>query len=148
MNEGEPEIGYAKKCDIWTWKKKHLFLDISSTNIHTLVPSLYQCVEIRSTEVFWLLSQPLPHLRFNLFVSAKILQRLSTQLWTLRDKHFPPQTGNISLWISFVLSSFTHINRTTERCSSVAQARSTVAILTTETSPWTYACASATLRYT
>jgi hypothetical protein len=31
------------------------------------------------------------------------------QLWTaLRDNHFPPQTGNISLWISFALSSFAH----------------------------------------
>jgi hypothetical protein len=37
--------------DIRTWKK-HLFLDISSTNIDTLVPSLYQCVETRSIEVF------------------------------------------------------------------------------------------------
>jgi hypothetical protein len=33
--------------------KKHLFLYISSTNIDTLVPSLYQCVETRSVEVFW-----------------------------------------------------------------------------------------------
>jgi hypothetical protein len=31
---------------------KHLFLGISSTNIDTLVPSLYQCVEIRNIEVF------------------------------------------------------------------------------------------------
>jgi hypothetical protein len=28
-----------KACDIQTWKK-HLFLDISSTNIDTLVPSI------------------------------------------------------------------------------------------------------------
>jgi spore maturation protein SpmA len=35
---------------IQTWKKT--FLDISSTNIDTLVPSLYHCVETRSTEVF------------------------------------------------------------------------------------------------
>jgi hypothetical protein len=34
-----------KTCDAGTWKKNHLFLDVSSTNIHTLVPSLYQCVE-------------------------------------------------------------------------------------------------------
>jgi hypothetical protein len=33
-------------------KKKHLFLDISSTNIDKLVPSLYQCLETRSIEVF------------------------------------------------------------------------------------------------
>jgi hypothetical protein len=38
-----------KTCDIRTWKK-HLFLDISSTNIDTLVSSLYQCVETRSME--------------------------------------------------------------------------------------------------
>jgi hypothetical protein len=30
-----------KTCDIRTWKK-HLFLDISSTNIYTFVPSLWQ----------------------------------------------------------------------------------------------------------
>jgi hypothetical protein len=40
-----------KTCDIRTWKE-HLFLDISSTNIDTLVPSLYHCVETRSIEVF------------------------------------------------------------------------------------------------
>jgi hypothetical protein len=32
--------------------KKHLFLDISSTNTDTLVSSLHQSVEIRSIEVF------------------------------------------------------------------------------------------------
>jgi hypothetical protein len=32
--------------------KKHLFLDISSTNVDTFVPSLYQCVKIGSIEVF------------------------------------------------------------------------------------------------
>jgi hypothetical protein len=66
-----------KTCDIRTWKKKHLFLNISSTNIETLVQSLYQCVKTRSTEVFWLLSQPLPHLCFNLFV---ISEMFTTQL--------------------------------------------------------------------
>jgi hypothetical protein len=40
-----------KICDIRTWKK-HLSLDISSTNIDTLVPSLCQGVETCSTEVF------------------------------------------------------------------------------------------------
>jgi hypothetical protein len=37
-------------CDIRTWE--HLFLDISSTSTDTLVPSLYQCVETRSRDVF------------------------------------------------------------------------------------------------
>jgi hypothetical protein len=36
-----------KTHDIQTWGKKDLFLDISSTNIDTLVPSLYQCVKTR-----------------------------------------------------------------------------------------------------
>jgi hypothetical protein len=44
---------------IFELEKKRLFHDISSTNIDTLAPSLYQCVETRSIEVFWLLSQPL-----------------------------------------------------------------------------------------
>jgi hypothetical protein len=38
-------------CDTGT-SKKHVFLDISSTNIDTLVPLLYQCGDTRSTEVF------------------------------------------------------------------------------------------------
>jgi hypothetical protein len=85
-----------KTFDIRTWKK-HLFLDISSIKIDTLVPSLYLCVQTRSTEVFWLLSQPLLHLRFNLVVMSKTF---ATQLWNAwRDKHFPPWTGNIPLWI-------------------------------------------------
>jgi hypothetical protein len=98
---------------------KNLFLDIFSTNIDT--PSLYQCVETHSTESFRLLSQPLPHLCFNLFV---IIETFATQLSaSLRDKHFALWTGNISLWISFCPQKK---NRTTERCSSVVytQARS------------------------
>jgi hypothetical protein len=56
---------------IFETEKKHLFLDISSTNIDTLVPSLYWCVETRSIEALWLLSQPLQHRRFNLFVISE-----------------------------------------------------------------------------
>jgi hypothetical protein len=52
----------CKRRDIWNWKK-HLFLNISSTNIDTLVPLLYQSIETRSIEVSRLLSQPLPFLR-------------------------------------------------------------------------------------
>jgi hypothetical protein len=38
----------------------------------------------------------------------------------------PPETGNISSWISFTLTPFSHKKRTTERCSLVEypQARS------------------------
>jgi hypothetical protein len=59
-----------KTCDIRTWKKKHLFHDISC-DIGKLVPSLYQCVETRIIEVFRLLPQPLPHIRFNHFVISE-----------------------------------------------------------------------------
>jgi hypothetical protein len=41
---------------------------MSSIKTDTLVPLLYRCIETRSTEVFRLLSQPLLHLRFNLFI--------------------------------------------------------------------------------
>jgi hypothetical protein len=52
-----------KTCDNRTWKKTHLFLDLS-TNTDTLFPSLYQCVETRNIEVVSATS-PLPfqHLR-------------------------------------------------------------------------------------
>jgi hypothetical protein len=60
-----------KTCDIRNWTK-HVFLFISPTNIDkNLSPLLYQRVETLSAEVFWLLSQPLPHLRFNLFVISE-----------------------------------------------------------------------------
>jgi hypothetical protein len=54
--EGEsvhkPEMDIKHKtCDIRTWRK-YIILDISSAYIDTLVPSLYQCVETRSTKVF------------------------------------------------------------------------------------------------
>jgi hypothetical protein len=37
---------------IQTWEK-HLFLDISPISTDTPVPWLYQCVETRSTEIFF-----------------------------------------------------------------------------------------------
>jgi hypothetical protein len=93
--------------DIRTWRR-HLFLDISSINIDTLVPSLYHCVETRNTEFFWLLSQLLQYLRFKLFF---ISETFVAKFWTtLRDKHFPPQAENISLWISFALNPFARKN--------------------------------------
>jgi hypothetical protein len=56
-------------------------LDISSANIDTHVPSLDQYVGI-----FWLLSQPFPRLRFNLFHMS---ETFTTQMLTaLRDKQF------------------------------------------------------------
>jgi hypothetical protein len=107
-----------KTFDIRTWKEKHLFLDTSSTNIDTLAPSLYQCVETRSIDIFWMLSPPFPRLRFNVFV---IRETSATQLWTaLRDKYFPPLRANISLWISFASSHFAH-KKTAQQNASLRQ---------------------------
>jgi hypothetical protein len=95
-----------RTCDIRTWKK-NLFLHISST-IDTFVPSLYQCVQTRSIEVFWLLSQPFPHLRFNLFILsetfATVVNRFMRQMLS---------TINISLRIYFAISPFPHKKYTT-----------------------------------
>jgi hypothetical protein len=75
VNRAKTDIK-RKSCDTRTWEK-HLFLDIPSTNTDTLDPLLYRCAETRSTEVFWLVFQPLPHLRFNLFF---ISETFATQL--------------------------------------------------------------------
>jgi hypothetical protein len=42
-----------------------------STYSPSFVPSLYQCFETRNIQVFWLLSQQLSYLRFNLFVISE-----------------------------------------------------------------------------
>jgi hypothetical protein len=82
-----PQIDIKRKtCDIRTWKK-HVFLDISSTTIDTLLPSLYQCVETRNTEVFLTVvsatsASPFKPLRHQL----KVFHKNGT---ALRDKHFP-----------------------------------------------------------
>jgi hypothetical protein len=81
MYEGESvnrsQIDIKRKtCDIRSWKK-HLFLEISSTNTDTLVPSLYQCAETRSIKVFSLLSQPLPNLVGHHQRLSKALEKIS-----------------------------------------------------------------------
>jgi hypothetical protein len=75
------QMGIKRKtCDIRTWKK-------TCIPRHILRQHSYTC-PIALIQVFWLLSQPHPHLRFNLFV---ISETFATQLWTaLREKYFPP----------------------------------------------------------
>jgi hypothetical protein len=55
MYEGESvnrsQMDIKRKTYYIRTTKKHLFLDISSTNIDILVLSLYQCVETRSIQV-------------------------------------------------------------------------------------------------
>jgi hypothetical protein len=65
-----------KTCDFRTWKN-HLFLDIFSTNIDTLVPLLYQCFETRSIEGFWLLSQSLARLVGHHLQLSNVVERIS-----------------------------------------------------------------------
>jgi hypothetical protein len=81
-----------KTCDIRTWKI--CISRISSTNIDTLVPSLYQCVETRSMEVFLTVAsaissplfQPLRHQRN---VCHRVVNRFTRQtLPTVNRKHF------------------------------------------------------------
>jgi hypothetical protein len=49
LNRSQMDIK-RKASSVRTWKKR-LFLDMTSTNVDTLVPSLYQCVETLSTEI-------------------------------------------------------------------------------------------------
>jgi hypothetical protein len=132
-------------CDIRTWKK-HLFLDISSTNTDTLVPSLYQCVGTRSIEEFWLLSQPLTHIRFNLFVISGTFATKTELLYATNTSHRKLEIFLYEYRLQGVLLR-THTDTQksrTKRCSSVVYSSSTAAIFTTETSLWTCACESAT----
>jgi hypothetical protein len=62
-----------KTCAIRTWRKS-LFLDISSTNIDIIVPSLYQYVETRSLLILVsaISATPFHHLRL-----SNVLERIS-----------------------------------------------------------------------
>jgi hypothetical protein len=101
--------------DITTWKK-HLFLDISSTNTDTLVPSLYQCFETRSTEGLTVVSAnfapPFQPLRHHRNVCHSVVNRFTRQ--TLRTVN----RTHIYLWKSFA-SSFCPQKCITERHPSV-----------------------------
>jgi hypothetical protein len=142
----EEESVNGSQMDI---KRKNMWysnLEETFISRHILHQRWYTWVETRSIEKYF--GYCLGHFSTSASTSsssAKSLPRFSHQLWTaLRDKHFPPQTGNISLWISFTLSHFAHKNALTERCSSVVHSSSTVAILTIKISLWTCACASVT----
>jgi hypothetical protein len=67
--------------------KKKLFPDISSTNIVTLVPSLYQCVETRSIEIFLTVvsansAPPFQPLRHQPNVCHRVVHRCSSIVHT------------------------------------------------------------------
>jgi hypothetical protein len=108
---------------------KYLFLDISSANIDTLVPSLYQCVDTRSmlslfTVVSAISTPPFQPLRHQRNIYHPVVNHFTRQtLLTINTKHF-----------------FMNILC----CSLVVKSSNTVAILTTETSLWTCTYMSAT----
>jgi hypothetical protein len=70
------------------WYSNHLILEYPPPT------SLYQCVETRSIQVFWLLSQPFPRHRINLLVISEtflepVVNRFRRQtLPTANRKHF------------------------------------------------------------
>jgi hypothetical protein len=104
----------------------------TQTNINTLVPSLYQCVETFSIEVFWLLSESLlrqgdlvgQHLLSNVLREflVPVVNRFTRQtLPTVNRKHF-------FMNILFIESFCPQKKRTPERCSSVVCFATTIAI--------------------
>jgi hypothetical protein len=86
------------------------------------VSSLYQCLETRSIEVFWLLSQPLPHLVGHHLRLSNVLERISRRSceppYAINTSHRKQE--NFYEYTYFALSSFANKIPTTERCSSVA----------------------------
>jgi hypothetical protein len=99
VNRSQMDIK-RKTCDIRTLKK-YLFLDMS--DIDTLVPSLYQCVETSSIEIIWLLSTSSS--------SAKHLPASCEPLYVTNTSHRKQETFmNIFVW-SFLPTKKTH-NRT------------------------------------
>jgi hypothetical protein len=128
MNEGESVSRSQrnikrKTYDFRTWKDIN-FSTYPSTNIDTPVPSLYQCVETRSIEVFCDLSQPLPHLYFNLHF---IRETFATEMGALYAANTSQNKQETFLYkYPLYWAPFAHAKRTTERWSSVwyPQARS------------------------
>jgi hypothetical protein len=115
-------------------EEKYIFLDKSSTNTDTLVPSLYQCVETRSKEaslstvVSATSAPPCQPLRHQQNLCQSVVNRFTRQ---------KPPTVNSKQFFMNILCTESFVRRkrhATERCSSVLYSQSRVAILITETS--------------
>jgi hypothetical protein len=101
---------------------------------YTLVPSLYQCVETRSIEVIWLLSQPLPQLRFDLFIIS-VFSTFLDPLVKCITRQTLPTINRAHIFMNILcVESFCPQKRATGVCFSVVYFSSMVVILTTETS--------------
>jgi hypothetical protein len=136
-----------KTCDIRTWKKTFISRHILHQHWY-ICPTNSPVRRNPQHRSFWLLSQPLPHLRSNLFLISEksdtfldpVVNHFTWQtLPTVNRKRFFMNTLCIE---SFCPQKKTH-NR---NCSSVVYS-STVAILTTETRFWTCVCASDRLQW-
>jgi hypothetical protein len=130
-----------KTCDNLT-RKEHLFLDRSSTNIDTLVPSLSSASKPAACKSF---DCCLRHFHTTVLTSSSSEQHLlpsCIQFYVTNTSH---RKQEIYFFMNILcIESFAHQEHTSERCSSVVYFSSKVAILTTKTSIWTCACASAT----
>jgi hypothetical protein len=126
-------------CDNQTWKK-HLFLYISSTDTDTFVPSLYQWVENRSIEIFSLVS----HFHISVSTSTPFREFLDPVMNRFTRQTLPAVNKKHFLINILCSESVCSQKNTTGRCSFIVHSSSTVAILTTEISLCTCACAFAT----
>jgi hypothetical protein len=130
---------------------ENIFLDISSTRIDALSPSLrmrrnpppklmhfphlYECVETCSIEVFCMLSQPLPDLAGHHLSLSNILERIFDSVVNRITRQILSTVNRKHFFVNILcIESFCPQKRPTERYLSLAQSSSTVAILTTEPS--------------
>jgi hypothetical protein len=101
-----------KTCDIRTWKKTFISRHILHQHWYTCPNALPERrnLQLRNllTVVSAISAPPFQHLRHQ----RNVCHQGGT---ALRDKHFPPQTRNTYLSISFALSPFAHKKSTSER---------------------------------
>jgi hypothetical protein len=83
-----------RKTVIFEPRKEHLFLDISSTNIDTLIPSLYQCIKTHKKKKTPL-DCSLTHFRTSVSTSSSSAKRLPPvcePLYTTNSSHRKQET--------------------------------------------------------
>jgi hypothetical protein len=107
LNRSQMDIK-REKCDIRTRKKKTIFfVDTSSTNIDTFVPSIYEYQHSSLLTVVSAASVPsFDHLRFSNVLDGI----LDSAVNCFTRQTLPTVNRNISLRISFALSPIGHKN--------------------------------------
>jgi hypothetical protein len=90
----------------------------------------------RSTEVFWLLSQPLPHLVWHHQQLSNVLEKIYRPVVNRFTRQTLPTVNRKYFFVNILcIPSFCPQKRTTKLCSSVIHSSRTIAILTTKTLP-------------